>query len=369
MNLTEFLAVHLQPSQLITDVMVLFLCIGAVDFLFGNRFGLGKAFTEGFEAFASLAVTMSGILVLVPLIGEHLIPLLSPFCSLLKLDPSVFAGILLACDMGAYPLAVGIAGTPEAAGLCGMILSSMMGVTIVFNIPVALGILEKKDYPAFSKGILCGFITIPFGCLIGGMTAGYPLSLIGTTLVPVIVFSILVCVCLLLIPNIITRVFLVFGKIISIIATVSCVAAIASALLRTELIPGLGSVRDAMNDVVSIVLILPGAYVLVTVISHLLKKPFTHLGKLLGINENATLGLLTSIANCVPTFRLIRDMDERGKIVNFAFLVSAGFLLGDHLAFCSAMDPVLIPPLLLGKLAGGISAALLALLLTRQKTK
>ena len=369
MEITEILRSHLSPGQIIVDIMVICMIIGVIDYIAGNRFGLGSSFTEGFAAFGSLAVSMSGILVLVPLIEQYLIPPISPFFDLLGIDPSIAAGALLACDMGAYPLACEIANSPEAAGLGGMMLSSMMGATVVFNIPVALGVISADDRPAFAKGILCGIITVPIGCAAGGLIAGYPPAFVLLNLIPVIILAVIISLCLLFFPRGITGAFIIFGKVIGIIAAVSCAAAIASGLTGITIVPGMGEIRDAMSAVVSVVLVLPGAYVLVKLVSRILSAPFSKLGKLLGINDKATLGLLTTAANCVPTFSLIKDMDERGKVMNFAFLVSAGFLLGDHLAYCSASDSSLVFPLIVGKLTGGICAAALAMVLTRKKEK
>ena len=50
-----------------------------------------------------------------------------------------------------------------------------MGATVVFTIPVALGIIEKEDRPYLAKGVLAGMVAIPFGCLVGGLVAGFPL--------------------------------------------------------------------------------------------------------------------------------------------------------------------------------------------------
>ena len=58
-------------------------------------------------------------------------------------------------------------------------------------------------------------------------------------------------------------------------------------------------------------------------------------------------------------------MDERGKILNFAFLVSAGYMLGDHMAFCSASMPEMVLPMIVGKFTGGIFGLLIALFMTR----
>ena len=365
--MSEILAAHLTPSQIIMDIMVLFMLAGAVDYVCGNKLGLGHQFAEGFGAFGSIAITMTGVLVLVPLISNHLGPVISPLFRAVGVDPAMFAGAILACDMGGWPLAQELAASPEAAGLGGMILSAMMGVNIVFNIPVALGIIDKEDRPAMSRGILCGFITVPIGCFAGGLTAGYSLPVILVNLAPVIVISVLISLMLKFFPDGTTRVFLIFGRIIAVIAALAAAVSIASHLTGITVIPGLGSVLDAMDVLVSIILVLPGAYVMVTVVSRLLEKPFARIGKLLGINDKSTLGLVTTLANAVPTFSLIKDMDERGKIVNFAFLTGAGFLLGDHLAFCSAMEPALVLPMLAGKLTAGVTAVILALWMTRQK--
>jgi hypothetical protein len=62
---------------------------------------------------------------------------------MLGANPSMFAGTLLACDMGGFFLAKELAGGDVAAWMySGLILGSMMGPTIVFSIPVALGIIE-----------------------------------------------------------------------------------------------------------------------------------------------------------------------------------------------------------------------------------
>jgi len=367
MELTQILQNHLTPSQLIIDLMVLFMIIGAIDHICGNRLGLGSQFMEGFAAFGSIAVTITGVLALVPLIGTYLGPVITPLCTAIGVDPAMFAGALLANDMGGYQLAGELALTPEAAALGGMILSSMMGVNIVFNIPFALSVIDEGDRRAMSKGVLCGFITIPIGCFAGGLAAGFPVLMILRNLVPVIVISVVICILLCVVPEGITKVFILFGRIIGIVATAAAVVSITEALTGITVIPGLGSVYDAMDTVVAIVLILPGAYVMVTVVSKLLKKPFAAAGKLFGINDKATLGLVTAMANAVPTYGLIKDMDERGKVVNFAFAVGAGYLLGDHLAFCSAMDADLVLPMLVGKFTAGVTAAAAALIMTRKK--
>ena len=364
MNILEVLKTYAAPDRLIVYAMVICMAVGALDYLMGDKWRLGSKFIEGFRAFGSLAITMTGILVLVPLIEKYVAPALIPLCRTLGIDPSMFAGTLLACDMGSYQLAERIALSPEGAALGGMILSSMMGATVVFNIPVALGIISKDDHAAMARGMLFGFVTVPVGCFVGGLMAGCELLMLLRNLIPVVIFAAVICVLLIAAPRVIIKVFIVFGQVINVIATIAAVIAIASTLTGFTIIPDLGSATDAMGVVVSVVMILPGAYVMIELLSRALKTPFSKLGGLLGINDRSTLGLLSSLANTVPTFSLIKDMDERGKVINFAFAVGAGFVLGDHLAFCSASDSSLILPLIVGKLTAGVTAEQLASLRT-----
>ena len=91
------------------------------------------------------------------------------------------------------------------------------------------------------------------------------------------------------------------------------------------------------------------------------------LGSLLGINETAAAGLIATLANSIATFGMVKDMDQRGKVVNMAFAVSAAFVFGDHLGFTAGFAPEMLPGMIVGKLAGGVCAVAVALLLTKKK--
>ena len=90
------------------------------------------------------------------------------------------------------------------------------------------------------------------------------------------------------------------------------------------------------------------------------------LGKVLGINDVSAAGLVASLANSIATFGMVKEMDKRGKVVNIAFAVSAAFVFGDHLGFTAGFAPEMLTAMIVGKLAGGISAIVVALWLTRK---
>ena len=158
-------------NEIIVYIMVLFMALGALDRIIGNKFGLGEKFEEGILAMGSLALAMIGIICLAPVLANLLRPVVVPLYSLLGADPAMFAGTILANDMGGAPLARELALTPEAGQFGGLIVGAMLGPTVVFTIPVALGIIQKEDQEFLAKGVLAGVITIPLGALAGGLAA------------------------------------------------------------------------------------------------------------------------------------------------------------------------------------------------------
>jgi len=280
----------------------------------------------------------------------------------------MFAGTILACDMGGASLAKELTANAEAALLGGVLCGSMLGATIVFTIPVALGILDKNDTPFLAKGILAGIVTIPLGILAGGLVAGFSLMLILRNLIPIVLIAAVIALGLWKAEKWMIKGFQVFGKLIIALITVGLAAAIVEGLTGFAVIPGMAPITEGFETVGAIAIVLAGAFPLVFVVTKLLRKPLMKFGKLLGINDTAAGGLIASLANSIATFGMVRDMDERGKVVNIAFAVSAAFVFGDHLGFTAGFAPEMLPAVIVGKLVGGISAVAVAIWLTKKKT-
>ena len=144
----------MSAHEILIAVMALFALAGALDRILGNRFGLRKEFEEGILAMGSLALAMVGIVCLAPVLAAVLKPVVVPVYTFLGADPAMFAGTILACDMGGGSLAAQLTADPQAALLGGVLNGSMLGATVVFTIPVAMGILKEEDRPAMDRGIL-----------------------------------------------------------------------------------------------------------------------------------------------------------------------------------------------------------------------
>lgn len=353
-------------SRILFILFALFAVAGGVDYIISNRLGLGKAFERGITTMGPLALTMTGMMVLAPLLADLLSPVILPLFNLMGVDPAMFAGSLLACDMGGAPLADRLALDPEGALLGGMVCSSLLGVTVTFTIPVSMGMLKAEDRPYAAKGILCGIITVPLGIFVGGFVAGIAPLKVLLNLLPTLLPALLIALGLWKCERVIIKLFSWFGRIMTAVSVLGLLLALFQKLTGWVLISSLAPVEDAILVVGEIALLLAGAFPMMHLIARLLNRPLLALGRRLGVNAVSVTGLLTTTVNSIATFDTVKDMDPRGKVLNMAFAVSAAFVFGDHLAFAGGWEPEAIPAMMAAKLTAGVTALALALVVTRR---
>ena len=353
--------------EILIGIMAIFAVLGALDRIFGNKLGLGAQFEEGILAMGSLALAMVGIIALAPVLANLLRPVVVPVYAFLGADPAMFAGTILACDMGGGVLAKELSSDPQMALLGGVLCGSMLGATVVFTIPVAMGILSEEDRPALAKGVLAGIITIPVGILVGGLVAGFPFIKVVRNLVPAVLIAAIIALGLWKAEKAMIKGFSLFGKGIVALITVGLVAAIVQELTGFTLLPGLAPITDGFHTVGEIAIVLAGAFPLVYVVTRLLKKPLASLGRSIGIDAVGAAGLVATLANSIATFGMVKDMAPRSKVVNIAFAVSGAFVFGDHMGFTAGFAPEMLPAMIVGKLTGGVCAVAVALWLTKKK--
>lgn len=380
-------------NEIIVWILMISMLAGAVDRILGNRIGLGEQFEEGLNALGPLALAMVGVVSLAPVLKKVLEPVIAPTYEFLGADPSMFATTLLANDMGGAPLAMSLARDPEAGLLAALILGAMMGPTIVFTIPVALGIIEKGDRQYLAKGVLAGITTIPIGVLVGGLVAGFDPGMVLRNLIPITIAAALIVLGLVFAPERMTRGFELFGKGLVILITIGLAWGVFQQLTGVRLIamPAgaegdperaaleaanawfLDPPTEGLAIVGSIAMVLMGAFPLVYLIVKYLSKPLSKAGRMLGINDSSAGGMIATLANNIPMFQIYKNMDNRGKILNAAFAVSAAFTFGDHLGFTAGfmyggvnVGRDMIFPMIAGKLIAGITAVAVAYLLFRR---
>jgi ethanolamine transporter len=355
-------------NEIIVFVMMCFMVLGAIDRILGNKFGLGEEFENGFNAMGPLALAMVGVVSLAPVLAWLLQPIIVPLYTAVGADPAMFATTLLANDMGGYPLALQMAIDPDAGLYAGIILGAMMGPTIVFSIPVALGIIKVEDRKWLAMGMLAGFITIPIGCVAGGLVAGWRIGFLLQNMIPVVVVALLIALGLWRIPEKMVRGFQIFGKGVMIMITIGLASSVWEELTGITIIPGMAPLWDGIEIVGAIAIVLLGAFPMVKVVVRIFEKPLTAVGRLVGMGDVAAAGMVATLANNIPMFAMMKDMDNRGKVLNAAFAVSAAFTFGDHLGFTAGVEPHLIFPMVVGKLVAGVTAVAVAMLIAPEPT-
>ena len=353
----------------ISAIMLVFALLGALDRLLGSRFGLGKEFEKGFMIFGSIALSMIGMIVLAPVIADLLEPVFGFIYRVLHIDPSIIPASLFACDMGGSSVAYEVARDTAVGKLNGMVVSSMMGCTVSFTIPVALTMVKKDLHRELFLGMACGIAAIPAGCIVSGFMLGLgPLELL-LDMLPLLVFSAIIACGLIFASELTVRIFKIFGIFIRTLITIGLILGLLEHFAGVRLLDNLGSMAEAGQICFGAVVVLAGAFPLMAVVSRLLSRPLRAVGKAAGISESATMGFLATLVTSITTYESMNGMDKKGVVLNSAFAVSAAFVFGGQLAFTMAFDQTAVPAFMVGKLVSGIAGLVVACVFCRAKYK
>lgn len=350
--------------QVVKLIFAIFAVAGAIDKITGNHFNLGDEFEKGILAAGTLALAMVGMICIAPTLAQLLTSVMTPFSKLTGIDPSVL-GSFIANDMGGAPVARELAVSETLGAFNGLVVASMMGVTLCFTIPVALRMIDKQHHKAVLKGILCGIATLPLGCFVSGLMLKISLGVLLLNLLPVFIVALITCLGLIFKPAMTCRIFEIIGIIVAAIITIGLAAGVFTHITGIQLIPHMLPIMDGFSITSDIAIMLSGIFPLIALISRICRRPFAALGSRIGINDSAVMGLISSLANSIPTFSLIGKMNERGRILNMAFAVSAAFVFGDHLAFTMSFGEAYVPAVVVGKLISGAAAVAAACFISK----
>ena len=332
-------------------IFAFFALLGVIDQVIGNKFRLGQAFEKGLMAAGPLILSMAGMIVLSPVVAAGLSKVIVPVCSALGMDASVLSGFF-AVDAGGASMAYALSQDETMRAYNGIVVASMLGATICPVIPLAMQMVKKELHQDILTGLLCGIAAIPAGCALSGI-------LMGCAFIPLVLNSL---------PTLITKIFGFLGKVLMAFVSIGLLLGMLELFAGVKVFAEMAPLNEAFSIIGSIAVILAGVFPLLEIVSRLLSKPMVWLGKRLGINDTAVLGLVTTLANSIPVFSMLEDMDRKGRILNMAFAVSAGYVFGDHLAFVLSYDRAYTLPMVAGKLLGGLAAVILAVLVLNRKT-
>ena len=347
-------------AEVLATIMAVFAVIGAVDKITGNHLKLGDEFEKGIKTLGPLSLSMLGMMTIAPALAGLLIPVISPVAKVFGFDPSALAGILIANDMGGAALADSIANDALLGSFHGLCVASMLGATISFTIPVALESAKKENHDDVLLGLLCGICTIPVGCFISGIVMGITPLKVLINLLPALLISIIIVIGLIKFRKVTVKIFSIFGKFISILITCGLALGIFQTLTGKVFLKNTAPLMESAATVFTICITLAGTFPLIAIISKLLKKPLSALGKKLDLDDASVVGLIATLANSIATMESADKMNRKGRILNLAFAVSAAFVFGDHLAFTLSYNSDHIVAVIIGKLCAGVAALAVA---------
>ncbi len=339
--------------------------LAAADRILGDRFGIGKEFENGINMLGTMTLAMVGMIIIAPLISVWMRPVFALLPDFI--DPSILTATVFANDMGGAPLSDSVARNASVGSFNALVVSSMMGCTISFTVPFAIGAVPKACHREMLLGLLCGIVTIPVGCFVGGLVLGLTPAALLINLLPLLLFSAVIAFGIAMAPDLCVRIFNVLGVIIKIIITVGLAVGIFRYLTGVELLPHTETFDSGVAIVVNACAVMTGTFPILYILSKLLDKPLRKAGKVLGINEHAALGFISSLATSVTTFAMMEKMDKKGIVLNAAFLVSGAFVFTDHFAFTMAYRPQALAAVVVGKLTAAGLALLVAALVSRKK--
>lgn len=378
-------------GQIVIWIIMACAVAGCIASIVKDGCELGNQFLEGINAIGAIFLPVGGIMAAAPYLTAFVKSVFGPLFALVGADPAMAATTFIAVDMGGYQLADALAATKES-WIMAMMTGYMAGATIVFSIPVALKMLEKKDRRYLAMGTMAGFIMIPVGVLVSSAiialtnpmvreviaTSGpatYQLALswgqIFINLIPLAVICGLIALGLYFVPEGMIKGFNVFGKfmdsalrIVFVLCVVEYFTGVFSSVFGTwgfePLIADEIDPNRALEISGYVGIMLCGAFPMVYLIKTYLARPLGWLGGKVGLSSDATAGILAATANVLALFGIVKDLKEEDKVKCIAYSVCCAFLIGDHLAFTANFQPTLILPVMLGKLAAGVLSIWLA---------
>ena len=349
--------------DVINWVILAFALLGALDMLIGNRFGLGKEFERGFHLLGPMSLSMIGMIVIAPALGVWLKPFFEGFYNLFGIDPSIIPASLFANDMGGTPLAMEVMKNSEIGMYNALVVASLMGAVISFTIPFGAGIVNKTQHKELFFGFLCVIVAIPVGCFVSGLVLGIGFGALLLNLLPLIILAVIIVLGLIFAPSGTVKVFRVFGFLMTALITVGLCLGMFTAVTGIVVCEHFDSVFDGAKICFNASITLAGAFPLMFIISKLLMKPMSVVGKKLGINVASAVCLLPNLVTNSTTFAMMQDMDKKGLVLNSALTVTVAFCFGSHLGFTMSYDEAYVLPMIVAKLVSGIVAILIALLI------
>ena len=304
-------------------IMLVFAAAGLLDEILGGKLGLMPNFEKGLATMGGLAMSTVGFYAIgVTYVQTHA-EAIAEAAKHMPFDPALIPSCLLAPDMGALGMAQKLAATPALAAFTGAMVAGSLGMTVGYQLPVFLAAVRKDEIGELMRGFIFGLIAIPSGLAVGGLMLGLPVRQLFFNMIPVLVYAV-----------------------------------VENALIE-----------EMLFMVLRMVIAACGGLVLSQVALKRLQKPIQRIGAVLGINEEAVVGLFLSFIQSLAMLPLFSKMDKRGKVLNAAFSVAGAYVVGGQMTLVASLIPGnwVIAYMISKVLSGGLAVVLAVICLRRSK--
>lgn len=308
-------------------LMLVFAAAGLLDEILGGKLGLMPNFEKGLATMGGLAMSTVGFYAIgVTYVQTHA-EAIAEAAKHMPFDPALIPSCLLAPDMGALGMAQKLAATPALAAFTGAMVAGSLGMTVGYQLPVFLAAVRKDEIGELMRGFIFGLIAIPSGLAVGGLMLGLPVRQLFFNMIPVLVLCMVLIAAFVLVPALTMKIMIFLGNAIRIFSFLLFGVAVFGIFMPKYAVVENALIEEMLFMVLRMVIAACGGLVLSQVALKRLQKPIQRIGAVLGIKEEAVVGLFLSFIQSLAMLPLFSKMDKRGKVLNAAFSV-AGRLCG-----------------------------------------
>ena len=346
-------------------IMLVFAAAGLVDEMLGGKLGLMPNFEKGLATMGGLAMSTVGFFAIgVTYVQTHA-ESIAEAAKHMPFDPALIPSCLLAPDMGALGMAQKLAATPALAAFTGAMVAGSLGMTVGYQLPVFLAAVRKDEIGELMRGFIFGLIAIPSGLAVGGLMLGLPVRQLFFNMIPVLVLI----AAFVLVPKLTMKIMIFIGNAIRIFSFLLFGVAVFGIFMPKYAVVEDALIEEMLFMVLRMVIAACGGLVLSQVALKRLQKPIQRIGAILGINEEAVVGLFLSFIQSLAMLPLFSKMDKRGKVLNAAFSVAGAYVVGGQMTLVASLIPGnWVTAYMISKvLSGGLAVALAVICMRRSK--
>ena len=192
---------------------------------------------------------------------------------------------------------------------------------------------------------------------------GLPVRQLFFNMIPVLVLCVVLIAAFVLVPKLTMKIMIFIGNAIRIFSFLLFGVAVFGIFMPKYAVVEDALIEEMLFMVLRMVIAACGGLVLSQVALKRLQKA------ILGINEEAVVGLFLSFIQSLAMLPLFSKMDKRGKVLNAAFSVAGAYVVGGQMTLVASLIPGnWVTAYMISKvLSGGLAVALAVICMRRSK--